>query len=103
VASLQELLQQKAAIDRQIADAQSATRAQAIANIRALMSENGLTAADISAASTAPRKPAKTNGTKVAPKYREPKSGQTWSGRGLKPRWLSEALAGGKTLADFAI
>jgi hypothetical protein len=34
--------------------------------------------------------------------YRDPESGQTWSGRGLKPKWLAEALAGGKTLADFA-
>lgn len=34
-------------------------------------------------------------------KYRDPASGQTWSGRGLKPKWLSVALASGKTLADF--
>jgi DNA-binding protein H-NS len=41
-------------------------------------------------------------GSKVAPKYRGPE-GETWSGRGLKPRWLQAALQGGKTLDDFRI
>ncbi|KVC71743.1 H-NS family nucleoid-associated regulatory protein [Burkholderia ubonensis] len=25
---------------------------------------------------------------KIAPKYRDPASGATWSGRGLEPRWI---------------
>ncbi|WP_241668887.1 H-NS family nucleoid-associated regulatory protein [Rhodanobacter glycinis] len=28
----------------------------------------------------------------VAPKYRNPVSGETWSGRGRQPAWFSEAL-----------
>jgi DNA-binding protein H-NS len=39
---------------------------------------------------------------KVAPKYRGP-AGATWSGRGLKPRWLSAELKTGKNLDDFLI
>jgi DNA-binding protein H-NS len=40
----------------------------------------------------------------VAPKYRNPdKPGETWAGRGLRPRWLVAALKGGKKLEDFAI
>ncbi len=40
----------------------------------------------------------------VAPKYRNPKDPtQTWAGRGLKPRWLTAALASGKKLEDFAV
>jgi DNA-binding protein H-NS len=40
----------------------------------------------------------------VAPKYRNPENpSETWAGRGLKPRWLSAALKGGKKLEDFAI
>jgi hypothetical protein len=40
----------------------------------------------------------------VAPKYRNPEDpSETWDGRGLKPRWLSAAIKGGKTLEDFAI
>ncbi|MDT8998373.1 ParB/RepB/Spo0J family partition protein [Paucibacter sp. APW11] len=40
-------------------------------------------------------------GAKVQIKYRNPATGETWSGRGLQPRWLKAALAAGKTLADF--
>ena len=35
--------------------------------------------------------------------YRDPKSGQTWTGRGLKPLWLTQALAGGAKLDDFQV
>lgn len=43
-------------------------------------------------------------GTTVAPKYRNPENpSETWAGRGLKPRWLTAAIKGGKTLEDFAI
>ena len=41
-------------------------------------------------------------GTKVPPKYRGP-SGETWSGRGARPRWLVAAIKGGKKLDDFLI
>jgi DNA-binding protein H-NS len=41
-------------------------------------------------------------GRKVAAKYRGP-SGETWSGRGLKPRWLVASIKGGKRLDDFLI
>lgn len=41
---------------------------------------------------------------KVAPKYRNPENpGETWAGRGLKPRWLAAALKSGKKLDDFSI
>jgi DNA-binding protein H-NS len=39
-------------------------------------------------------------GRKVPPKYRGP-SGETWAGRGAKPRWLVAAIKGGKKLDDF--
>jgi DNA-binding protein H-NS len=39
----------------------------------------------------------------VAPKYRDPETGATWAGRGLKPRWLTAALKSGKSLESFAI
>ncbi|MDQ2081215.1 H-NS histone family protein [Xanthobacteraceae bacterium Astr-EGSB] len=41
-------------------------------------------------------------GKKIAPKYRGP-DGQTWTGRGLKPRWMAEALESGKHAEDFLI
>lgn len=48
------------------------------------------------------RKPSKQAGTKVAPKYRGP-NGETWSGRGVMPRWLAALVAQGKTRESFAI
>jgi DNA-binding protein H-NS len=41
-------------------------------------------------------------GRKVPPKYRSP-SGETWAGRGARPRWLVAAVKGGKKLDDFLI
>jgi DNA-binding protein H-NS len=41
-------------------------------------------------------------GKKVPPKYRD-RSGNTWAGRGAKPRWLVAAIKEGKKLEDFAV
>src|SRR5262245_50341492 len=41
-------------------------------------------------------------GRKVPPKYRSP-SGETWAGRGAKPRWLVAAIKGGNKIDDFLI
>jgi DNA-binding protein H-NS len=98
---LTELLAQKATLDQQIADAQREERAAAIAQIRSLMAEHGLTVADLSARRSVSGKASR--GGKVAPKYRNQATGETWSGRGLQPRWLKAALAAGKKLADFAV
>jgi len=99
--SIQELLAQKAALEKKIAEAQRTAKADAIAKVKALMAEYGLTAADLSGkASGAPKA---DTGKKVAAKYRDPATGQTWTGRGLKPKWLQAALTTGKSLEDFAI
>jgi DNA-binding protein H-NS len=41
-------------------------------------------------------------GKKVPPKYRSP-SGETWAGRGARPRWLVEAMKKGKKMENFLI
>jgi DNA-binding protein H-NS len=41
-------------------------------------------------------------GKKVPPKYRS-RSGETWAGRGAKPKWMVEALKKGKKVEDFLI
>lgn len=101
--NLSELLAKKAAIEQEILEAQREQRAHAIAQVRALMTEYGLTLADLGTrAAAAPRK--STGGTgKVAPKYRNAATGDTWSGRGLKPNWLKAALAGGASLDSFKV
>ena len=42
-------------------------------------------------------------GRKIAPKYRDPATGETWAGRGARPRWLVARLKAGKRLQDFLI
>ena len=57
---------------------------QAREKIREIMTQNGLTAEDlVEKQATRASKP-------VAARYRNPESGDTWSGRGRMPRWLSE-------------
>lgn len=99
--TLQDLIAQKDALDRQIAEMQRTARADAISKVKALMAEYGLTSADL--AHRAGEGVKKAAGTKVAAKYRDPASGQTWSGRGLKPKWLQTQLSAGRALTDFAI
>jgi len=41
-------------------------------------------------------------GRKVPPKYRS-HSGDTWAGRGARPKWLVAAIKGGKKPDDFLI
>jgi DNA-binding protein H-NS len=47
---------------------------------------------------------AKGKGSKVAPKYRNPKDpSQTWTGRGRQPKWLATELKKGRKLESFRI
>jgi DNA-binding protein H-NS len=98
--SLSDLIAQKEALERQIREAQTTAKAGAIAQVRKLMTDHDLTVADLvpQAKRQSPRE-----GSKVAPKYRDPATGSTWTGRGLKPKWLSAALANGKSVEDFLI
>lgn len=99
MAKLTELLAQRASLDQQIAQTQREERQQAITQIKTLMAEYGLNTADLSA-----RAARKTGtGAKVAAKFRNKATGESWSGRGLQPRWLKAALAAGKKLSDFAV
>src|SRR5262249_36431445 len=45
---------------------------------------------------------ASLKGRKVAPKYRD-RQGNTWAGRGARPRWLLAALKKGRKLESFAV
>ncbi len=102
MASLEELLAQKASLEKQILDAQREERSAAIAQVKALMAQYGLTLADLGTrAAAAPKRSGSTG--KVAPKYRDPTTGDTWTGRGLQPKWLRAALAAGRSLSDFTI
>lgn len=112
MSSYQELLAQKAALERQqaevnkaLSDARREARAGVIAEIKSLMAEHGLTAADLGVPGAGKRKAGESaqKGGTVPPKYRHPSTGQTWTGRGLQPNWLKTELAAGRSLSDFLI
>ena len=63
--------------------------------MRALVEEFGLTAQDVFPSG---RARSATSGTKVAPKYRDPATGLTWTGRGKAPKWIQN-----QDRAQFAI
>lgn len=99
---LQDLLARKEALEREIEQTKREERAEAIAKVRSLMAEYGLTLADLGGGKPA-KKAAGSPGGKVAPKYRDPATGDTWSGRGLQPNWLKKALAAGRSLDEFKL
>lgn len=101
MASLKDLLAQRAALEQQIAETTAKERSDAIAKVRSLMADYGLSVADLGTRSGRSSKEPKV--PKVAAKYRDKASGQTWSGRGLQPKWLKAAIASGSKLEDFSI
>jgi DNA-binding protein H-NS len=107
MAYLAELIAQKAALEQRIAEAQNQERAAAIGRIKELMAQHGLTLADLggkgTTAKAGPARAGPRKGSKVPVKYRDPASGNAWSGRGLQPKWLQAALAEGRKLSDFAV
>jgi DNA-binding protein H-NS len=42
-------------------------------------------------------------GSKVAPKYRHPKTGETWTGRGGVAGWLAKEIKSGRKREEFLI
>ncbi len=84
--SYKELLEQRNALEVQIEEARRRELADAVAKVRALVSDYALTADDIFPPARGSR--SSTQGTKVAPKYRNPNTGETWTGRGKPPKWI---------------
>lgn len=128
-ASLKTIQTQIARLEKQ-AEALKLNAKPGLLQVVKLMRKHGLRPADIDMALAPPSsagkaqgagkapaagKRSKTSGTrssaggkaaagrKVAPKYRDPVSGATWTGRGRSPKWVTEALAQGKSKESFAI
>jgi DNA-binding protein H-NS len=79
---------ESSALDKQIAEAKKLEQANAVAQIRSIMTEFGITPGEIGVG----KKTRKSSGKSgpVAAKYRGP-NGETWSGRGRQPQWLGNA------------
>lgn len=92
----------KALIDtaeKALKERQSSKRKEVIAQIKELAASIGVTV-DI----TDGDKKIDRKGSKVAAKYRNPAdASQTWTGRGLAPKWMQELLAAGREKSEFEI
>ena len=87
--SYKELLKQREALEQQISEARKRELSDAISQVRSLVAEFGLTAQDVFPSGRGAGKGrSSTAGTKVAPKYRNPATGETWTGRGKAPKWI---------------
>ena len=73
---------------------------EVVADIKKKMADYGITPKDLGL--TGKSKGASASG-QVPPKYRDPATGKTWTGRGRAPRWIADAEAKGKSREDFAI
>ena len=84
--TLAELIKQKEALEAQIANTRQSELSDAISKVKSLVAEHGLTQKDVCGGSKGTKK--SSGGGKVAAKYRDASSGQTWTGRGKAPKWI---------------
>lgn len=100
MSNLDQLLQRQAELQKEIDAVRNAERAGAIAQAKELVLKYDLTARELGISGAK-----KVPGTRsaVAPKYRDPATGNTWSGRGKQPRWLRDAEQRGQSRDSFLI
>ncbi|WP_213309054.1 H-NS family nucleoid-associated regulatory protein [Paraburkholderia sacchari] len=89
MATYKELKQQMAELEARAAAARAAEFQEVLADIRAKVADYGFTEQDIFGRGRGrPRKPAESG---APPRYRDPNTGATWSGRGRAPNWIKNA------------
>lgn len=98
----QELKAQAEELLRQAEMLRKEERREALADIKRKIGEWGFSASDLGFGGGAKKATAGKRAV-VAPKYRDPASGQTWSGRGQPPKWLQAYLNAGRKRDEFLI
>lgn len=99
--NLDQLLAERQKLDQKINDVRKAERADALIKARDLVSKFEFTAKELGISGSGSKKP--SGRSTVAPKYRNPATGDTWTGRGKSPRWIRDAEASGKSRESFLI
>jgi|SRR6478609_3200139 len=107
MSTLAELIAQRDALQNQIDEARNEGVRAAFASIREILDANQITPGQLVAHfSGGKAKKANGNGSERAPvaaKYRDPATGDSWSGRGLQPRWLKAHVEAGRSVQEFAV
>ncbi len=99
MSSYQELMSQIEGLKRQAEGARKQEMAGAVAEIRRIMADYGIEPSDLFPARAGKIKRA---GSGIV-KYRDPITGQGWSGRGRRPGWVANLEAQGKTIEDCRV
>ncbi|MDE1181473.1 H-NS histone family protein [Paraburkholderia sp.] len=89
MSSYKELLAQREKLEQQIEEAKSREYAEVLNEIKQKMADYGITLAELGTGRGKGVKVAARPRAGVAPKFRDPDSGSTWSGRGKPPRWIA--------------
>ena len=89
MATLHELLAEKEALEKKISDARERELHDVVAKVRSIVDEYDLSEIDVFGVKRAVKKAVKKIGEAPA-KYRNTTTGETWSGRGRPPRWISD-------------
>lgn len=93
-ASYEELRDAQDRLTAQIEARRGEARAEGVAKIVSLVHEFGITAEELNKALTGKIKSGKGKnkgtGKTAAPKYRDPATGSTWTGRGVAPAWIKD-------------
>ena len=101
--NLIDIQNQIAALQKQAEEIKAQEFNQTVQEIKAKMAAFGITLADLNGGKTRVRKAGAAKSGNPAPaKYRGP-NGETWSGRGLMPRWLAALVAQGQSKETFAV
>ena len=79
----QELIQKRASLELEIQRVREKEIGEAIAKIKEIVAFFGLTPKDIF-----PKNNKKSLSNPVKPKYYNPVTGDTWTGRGKAPKWI---------------
>lgn len=87
MATYTELKAQLEALQQETEAARIAELQTVIQQVRDVVQQYGITAEDIFGRQRAPR--GKAAKAPQPPKYRDPKTGATWSGRGKPPAWIA--------------
>ncbi len=75
---------------------------EVLAEVQAKITTYEIIAGDLVFPDASGKTPKTKTVNKAPVKYRD-KDGNTWTGRGLKPKWLKQAIQNGATLESFAV
>ena len=109
--SLEALADYKEKIEKAFREKQVENKKQALDQIKTQVDTCGITPQELAThlgftlgTAEAAEKPArKSKGQKIDPKYSDPATGKTWTGRGMSPKWMKAYIEQGRDAKEFEI